>query len=57
LQGAEDGARESIEFIASRIIRATDRAFDDFAGGARDAARLRRMRAFPPKRRRRRSRQ
>jgi sugar phosphate isomerase/epimerase len=43
LKCPEDGAREGAEFIASHIVRATERAFDDFAGGAPDAARLRRM--------------
>ncbi len=47
LKHPEDGAREGAEFIASHIIRATDKAFDDFAGGARDAARLRRMLGLP----------
>jgi sugar phosphate isomerase/epimerase len=43
LKHPEDGAREGAEFIASHIIRATERAFDDFAGGAPDAARPRRV--------------
>jgi hypothetical protein len=47
LKHPEDGAREGAEFIASHIVRATDKAFDDFAGGARDAARLRRMLGLP----------
>ncbi len=34
LKHPEDGAREGAGFIAERIIRVTDRAFDDFAGGA-----------------------
>ena len=34
LKHPEDGAREGAAFIADRIIRVTDRAFDDFAGGA-----------------------
>ena len=42
LKHPEDGAREGAPFIASHIIRATDKAFDDFAGGAPDAGRLRR---------------
>ncbi|MGO8832357.1 MAG: sugar phosphate isomerase/epimerase family protein [Roseiarcus sp.] len=38
LEHPEDGAREGAAFIASHIIRAAGRAFDDFAGGRRDAA-------------------
>lgn len=34
LKHPEDGAREGAGFIADHIIRVTDRAFDDFAGGA-----------------------
>jgi hypothetical protein len=30
----EDGAREGSEFIKDHIIRVTEKAFDDFAGGA-----------------------
>lgn len=33
LKHPEDGAREGAQFIADQIIRVTDRAFDDFAGG------------------------
>lgn len=33
LKHPEDGAREGAKFIADHIIRVTDRAFDDFAGG------------------------
>lgn len=33
LKHAEDGAREGARFIEEHIIRVTDRAFDDFAGG------------------------
>jgi sugar phosphate isomerase/epimerase len=43
LKHPEDGAREGAEFIAKHIVRSTDKAFDDFAGGAPDAARLRKM--------------
>jgi sugar phosphate isomerase/epimerase len=43
LKNAEDGAREGASFIRDHIIRVTDRAFDDFAGGAVDAAQTRRM--------------
>jgi sugar phosphate isomerase/epimerase len=41
LKHPEDGAREGARFIAEHIIPVTDRAFDDFAGGA-DAAASRR---------------
>jgi sugar phosphate isomerase/epimerase len=43
LKNAEDGAREGAEFIAGHIIRVTDKAFDDFAGGATDEKQVRRM--------------
>ncbi len=43
LKHPEDGAREGAPFIESHIIRVTEKAFDDFAGGADDAARVRRM--------------
>jgi len=43
LKHPEDGAREGADFIAAHIIRATDKAFDDFAGAAADEARNRRM--------------
>jgi len=43
LKHPEDGAREGAEFIAAHIVRATDKAFDDFAGAAPDEARNRRM--------------
>lgn len=42
LKHAEDGAREGAPFIADHIIRVTDTAFDDFAGGG-DATLGRRM--------------
>ena len=38
LKNQEDGAREGAEFIKKHIIRVTDKAFDDFAGSATDAA-------------------
>lgn len=41
LKHPEDGAREGAKFIADHIIRATDRAFDDFAGAKIDRAALR----------------
>jgi hypothetical protein len=34
----EDGAAEGAEFIASHIIRTTEKAFDDFAGTGADEA-------------------
>ena len=34
----EDGAREGAAFVRDHIIRVTDRAFDDFAGGDVDVA-------------------
>ena len=36
LKHPEDGAREGAAFIRDHIIRVTDRAFDDFAGGGAD---------------------
>jgi sugar phosphate isomerase/epimerase len=42
LKHPEDGAREGAEFIAAHIIRTTDKAFDDFAGGAVDQAKIKR---------------
>ena len=42
LKHPEDGAREGAEFINNHIIRVTDKAFDDFAGGAVDEAQIRR---------------
>lgn len=43
LKHPEDGASEGAPFIESHIIRVTDKAFDDFAGGADDTARVKRM--------------
>ncbi|MBH0237658.1 sugar phosphate isomerase/epimerase family protein [Methylobrevis albus] len=43
LKHPEDGAREGAEFIASHIIRVTEKAFDDFADGGTDEAANRRM--------------
>lgn len=39
----EAGAAEGAVFVRDHIIRVTDRAFDDFAGGAADAERNRRI--------------
>lgn len=43
LKHPEDGAREGAEFIASHIIRVTEKAFDDFAGGAVDKKQIKRL--------------
>ncbi|MGK2927333.1 MAG: sugar phosphate isomerase/epimerase family protein [Lysobacterales bacterium] len=43
LKHPEDGAREGARFVASHLIRRTDKAFDDFAGAGTDAARNRRI--------------
>ena len=43
LKHPEDGAAEGSGFIRDHIIRVTERAFDDFAGAAPDAATNRRM--------------
>lgn len=43
LKHPEDGAREGAEFIASHIIRVTEKAFDDFAAAGTDRAANRRM--------------
>ncbi|MXN65556.1 TIM barrel protein [Stappia sp. GBMRC 2046] len=43
LKHPEDGAREGAEFVRSHIIRVTEKAFDDFAGGGADEAANRRM--------------
>ncbi len=36
LKHPEDGAREGAIFIEDHIIRVTEKAFDDFAGGANE---------------------
>jgi sugar phosphate isomerase/epimerase len=43
LKHPEDGAREGAPFIRDHIIRVTERAFDDFAGGAVDRKQIRRF--------------
>lgn len=43
LKHPEDGAREGAAFIRRHIIRVTERAFDDFAGGVTDDVANRRM--------------
>jgi len=42
LKHPEDGAREGAEFIQHHIIRVTEKAFDDFAGGATDKNQIKR---------------
>ncbi|MGB4113461.1 MAG: sugar phosphate isomerase/epimerase [Yoonia sp.] len=46
LKHPEQGAAEGAPFIADHIIRRTDKAFDDFAGGTSDPAALRKMMGF-----------
>lgn len=43
LKHPEQGAAEGAPFIRDHIIRVTEKAFDDFAGGTTDPAQLRRM--------------
>jgi sugar phosphate isomerase/epimerase len=43
LKHPEDGAREGAEFVKAHIIRVTEKAFDDFAGGGTDEAANRRL--------------
>ncbi len=43
LKHPEDGAREGAQFVKDHIIRVTEHAFDDFAGGAVDDATNRKM--------------
>ncbi len=43
LKHPEDGAREGAAFVRHHIIRVTEKAFDDFAGGATDDAANKRM--------------
>jgi sugar phosphate isomerase/epimerase len=43
LKHPEAGAAEGAKFIQERIIRVTDRAFDDFAGGGADEKKNRRI--------------
>lgn len=43
LKNPEDGAREGAQFVKDHIIRVTERAFDDFAGGETDQEANRRM--------------
>lgn len=43
LKHPEDGAREGAPFIADHMIRLTEQAFDDFAGGKTDRVALKKM--------------
>lgn len=43
LKHPEDGAREGAAFVKDHIIRVTEKAFDDFAGGETDVAALHKM--------------
>jgi sugar phosphate isomerase/epimerase len=43
VKNCEDGAKEGALFIAKHLIRVSERAFDDFAGAASDAAFNRRL--------------
>ena len=43
LKHNQDGAREGAKFVSDHIIRVTDKAFDDFAGGAADTQTNRKM--------------
>ena len=43
LKHPEDGAREGAAFVSDHIIRVTEKAFDDFAGGDTDDDRNRRI--------------
>lgn len=43
LKHPEDGAREGAPFIENHIIRVTEKAFDDFAGGSVDKKLIRKM--------------
>jgi sugar phosphate isomerase/epimerase len=48
LKSPEQGAAEGAEFIRRHLIEVTERAFDDFAGGAADATTNRRMLGLSP---------
>jgi sugar phosphate isomerase/epimerase len=43
IKDSEQGAREGAPFIASHMIKVTERAFDDFAGGVVDEALLQKI--------------
>jgi sugar phosphate isomerase/epimerase len=46
LKHPEQGAAEGVSFISDHIIRMTDKAFDEFAGGKTDKAALHKMMGF-----------
>ncbi len=46
LKHPEQGAAEGAPFIADHLIRKTERAFDDFAGGSTNRAALRKLMGF-----------
>jgi sugar phosphate isomerase/epimerase len=43
IKSPEQGAAEGAPFIAGHLIEVTEQAFDDFAGGSRDDAQIKRM--------------
>ena len=43
IKSPEQGAREGAKFIQDHIIEATEKTFDDFAGGAIDKEMLRKI--------------
>jgi hypothetical protein len=43
IKNPEDCAREGAQFVKDHIIRVTEHAFDDFAGGGTDDAANRKM--------------
>jgi hypothetical protein len=43
LKSPEQGAAEGAPFIRRHIIQSTGKAFDDFAGGETDPAKIRKM--------------
>ncbi len=43
LSKMRNGAKEGAPFIQSHLIRVTEKAFDDFAGGGTDKAQINRM--------------
>ena len=43
IKSPQQGAAEGAPFIQSHLIDVTEKAFDDFAGGVRDTAQIKRM--------------
>ena len=43
IKSPEQGAREGAKFIQDHIIEATEKTFDDFAGGNTDQGKLRKI--------------